>query len=59
MGEEGGLAIKKEIAAYARVQCTEFVEVPWSTVIRATRNLGMEMYNPAAVYGGEFWDEGY
>ena len=41
LGEEGGLAIKKDIAAYAGVQCTEFVGVPWSTVIGAARNLGM------------------
>ena len=43
MGEEGGLAVKKEIAAYAGVQLTEFVWVPWSTVLGAARNIRMVM----------------
>ena len=43
LGEEGGLAIKREIAAYAGVLCTEFVGVPWSTVIGAARILWVAM----------------
>ena len=43
LGEEGVLAIKKDIAAYAGVQCTGFVGVPWSIVIGAARNLGVAM----------------
>ena len=39
LGEEGGLAVKKEITAYAGVQLTEFFGVPWSTVLGAARNI--------------------
>ena len=43
LGEEGGHAIKKDIAAYAGVQFTGFVGVPWSTVIGTSRNLRVAM----------------
>ena len=41
LGEEGGIAINKEIEAYAGVQCTKFVGMPWSTGIGAARFLGL------------------
>ena len=39
LGGEGGVAIVKDIAAYAGVRCAMFVGLPWSTVMGARDNL--------------------
>ena len=41
LGEEGGSAFIKNIAAYAGVQCRELCGVPWGNVVRAGGNLGL------------------
>ena len=62
LGEEGGLAIKKEIAAYAGVQfiCAELAGLTWSTVTKADLNLanGFPDYDSYSSYGGYGSDYG-
>ena len=62
LGEEGGLAIKKDIAAYAGVQfiCAELAGLTWSTVTKADLNLanGFPDYDSYSSYGGNGSDYG-